>query len=56
MSVEQFIALAIAAGGVVSFIWHAGMYVGKLTNRVSRLEDKVNEHERWLSKFTDAGV
>lgn len=36
------------AAGLVTAIWHAAMYVGKLTVKVDRHEDRLDDHEERL--------
>ncbi len=38
----------IATIGAVTFVWHVGMYAGILINRMHRLEDRADVHEKRL--------
>lgn len=42
---ELVIAVVAGAAGLVTAIWHAAMYVGKLTVRVQRHEDRLDDHD-----------
>lgn len=50
MSFEQGLAVFGVAGAVVSFIWHAGMYVGKLKNELSRHSDTLSLHGQRIDR------
>ncbi len=52
MNLDPQLALAVVGGAaaIATAIWHAGVYVGKLTVRVDRHSDKLDEHEQ---KFRD---
>jgi hypothetical protein len=42
---ELVLAFGTVAGAVVSFIWHVAMYVGKLSVKLERHEDRLNDHD-----------
>lgn len=50
ISTEAVLAVIGGAAGLVTAIWHAAMYVGKLTVKVDRHEDRLNDHEERLSR------
>jgi hypothetical protein len=39
------------AAALVTAIWHAAMYVGKLTVKVERHGDRLDEHDKRLDAF-----
>lgn len=45
ISTGEVLAVIAGAAGLVTAIWHAAMYVGKLTVRVERHEDRLNDHD-----------
>jgi hypothetical protein len=38
--------VVVATIASVTLIWHVGMYAGILINRMKRLEDRTDDHER----------
>jgi hypothetical protein len=46
----MILAVVGGAAGLVTAIWHAAMYVGKLTVKVDRHEDRLNDHEDRLDR------
>ena len=40
--------IVIAVIASVSFVWHVAMYAGILINRMKRLEDRTDDHEKRL--------
>jgi NADP-dependent 3-hydroxy acid dehydrogenase YdfG len=51
-STSEVLAVIGGAAGLVTAIWHAAMYVGKLTVKVDRHEDRLNDHEDRIERFT----
>jgi hypothetical protein len=51
-------ALTVIAGavGLVTAIWHAAMYVGKLTVKVDRHEDRLNDHEERIDRMAGSSI
>jgi len=45
ISTTEILTVIAGAAGLVTAIWHAAMYVGKLTVTVDRHEDRLNEHD-----------
>lgn len=45
ISPSELLAVIAGSAGLVTAIWHAAMYVGKLTVKVDRHEDRLNDHE-----------
>ena len=47
MSIDPQLALAVIGGAaaIATAIWHAGLYVGKLSTRIDRHNDRLNEHD-----------
>jgi hypothetical protein len=56
ITVEQVLVVIGGATAFTTFVWHAAMYVGKLTNRVEMLESRVSDHDRAISEFKGLGV
>lgn len=50
LSPGEVLATIAGAAGLVTAIWHAAMYVGKLTVKVDRHEDRLNDHEERLDR------
>jgi hypothetical protein len=48
LSPELAIAVMTGTVAIVTGLWHAAMYVGKLTVKVDRHEDRLNQHESKL--------
>lgn len=53
----ELLAVIGGAAGLVTLVWHSAMYVGKMTVRLDRVEDRVDDHderlgraERWSAK------
>jgi hypothetical protein len=51
ISTELLLAVICGASGLVTAIWHAAMYVGKLTVKVDRHEDRLNDHEDRIDRI-----
>lgn len=52
ISTSELLAVIAGAAGLVTAIWHAAMYVGKLTVKVDRHEDRLNDHEERIDLFS----
>lgn len=52
ISTEMILTVVGGAAGLVTAIWHAAMYVGKLTVKVDRHEDRLNDHEDRMDRLT----
>jgi hypothetical protein len=50
ISTEVLLTVVGGAAAIVTAIWHAAMYVGKLTVKVDRHEDRLNDHEDRLER------
>lgn len=53
ISTSELLAVIAGAAGLVTAIWHAAMYVGKLTVKVDRHEDRLNDHEERIDRFSE---
>lgn len=53
ISWELLVAVAAGAGAIVSFIWHSGMYVGKLSIRVTLHDGQLQKHDDRLDDHDD---
>ena len=51
ISTTEILTVIAGAAGLVTAIWHAAMYVGKLTVTVDRHEDRLNDHEETLERL-----
>jgi hypothetical protein len=51
ISAESIMAVVGGAAALVTAIWHAAMYVGKLTVKVERHGDRLDEHDKRLDAF-----
>lgn len=56
VSTQEVLAVIAGAVGLVTAIWHAAMYVGKLTVKVERHEDRLNDHDDRIERMTGARV
>jgi hypothetical protein len=45
ISAEQVLAVIAGAAGFITAVWHAAMYIGKITVRLSRVEDRLDIHQ-----------
>ena len=52
ISTTEILTVIAGAAGLVTAIWHAAMYVGKLTVTVDRHEDRLNDHEATLERLS----
>jgi NADP-dependent 3-hydroxy acid dehydrogenase YdfG len=50
VSAQEVLAVIGGAAGLVTAIWYAAMYVGKMTVTIARHEDRLDDHEARLSK------
>ena len=46
---SEVLTAVTGAAAIVTAIWHAAMYVGKLTVRLDRHEDRLSNHENRLA-------
>ena len=55
MNIDPQIALAVIGGAaaLATAIWHAGLYVGKLTNQIGRHSDRLDEHDAKITEHDD---
>ena len=51
ISTTEILTVIAGAAGLVTAIWHAAMYVGKLTVQVDRHEDRLNDHQSELESL-----
>lgn len=49
INTTEILTVIAGAAGLVTAIWHAAMYVGKLTVRLERHEDQLQEHDERLN-------
>ena len=54
LSPSEVLATIGAAAALVTAIWHAAMYVGKLTVKVDRHEDRLNDHEERIDRLSSS--
>jgi hypothetical protein len=52
VSAEQVLAVVGAAAAIITAVWHAAMYIGKITVRVSRVEDRLDIHAERLESLS----
>jgi hypothetical protein len=52
-SPAELLTVIAGASGLVTAIWHAAMYVGKLTVRLERHEDRLQKVDTKLSDHDD---
>ena len=45
LSTPEVLTAIAGAAGLVTAIWHAAMYIGKLSVRIERHEDRLNDHD-----------
>ena len=45
ISTTEILTVIAGAAGLVTAIWHAAMYVGKLTVRVQQHEIRIDDHD-----------
>lgn len=45
LSTPEVLTAIAGAAGLVTAIWHAAMYIGKLSVRLERHEDRLNDHD-----------
>lgn len=48
LSIVDVVTIVAGTAAIVTAIWHAAMYVGKLTVKIDRHEDRLNDHEARL--------
>ena len=48
ISAEQIMVLVGSVAGGVTAIFHFAMYIGRLTNRIERVERRVDDHEEHM--------
>lgn len=48
LSPSEVLTALAGAAGLVTAIWHAAMYIGKLTVKVERHDDRLDQHETRL--------
>jgi hypothetical protein len=55
MNIDPQVTLAVIAGAaaIATAIWHAGIYVGKISTRIDRHDDRLNEHDGKLGDHDD---
>ena len=51
ISTTDILAVIGGAAALVTAIWHAAMYLGKLTVRVDRHEDRLEDHDKALDRL-----
>ncbi len=56
ISAEQIMVVVGSVAGAVTAIFHFAMYIGKLTNRIERVERRMDDHEEHIygRRATDA--
>jgi hypothetical protein len=50
---SEILAAIGGAAAIVTAIWHAAMYVGKLTVRVDRHQDRLDNHDDRLDRHDE---
>lgn len=55
MNIDPQLALAVIGGAaaIATVIWHAGLYVGKMSTRIDRHDDRLDEHDKTLGNHDD---
>jgi len=55
MNIDPQLALAVIGGAaaIATAIWHAGIYIGRLTTRIDRHTDRLDEHDQKLTDHDD---
>lgn len=53
ITTSEMLAVIAGAAGLVTAIWHAAMYVGKLTVRIERHSDQLHEHGQRIDDHDD---
>lgn len=53
ISTTEILTVIAGAAGLVTAIWHAAMYVGKLTVRMEHHEIRLNDHDQELKNHHD---
>lgn len=48
----EVMAALVGGAALATTIWHAAMYVGKLTVKVDRHEDRLNDHDDRFDRLT----
>lgn len=48
---QEWLAVIGGAVALVTAIWHAAMYVGRLTVKVERHEDRLDDHDKALERL-----
>lgn len=48
----EILAALVGGAALATTIWHAAMYVGKLTVKVDRHEDRLNDHDDRLERLS----
>ena len=52
LSPSEVLTAIAGAAGLVTAIWHAAMYVGRLTVKVDRHEDRLDDHQDRLDRLS----
>lgn len=56
MSIGELAAVVMGGVTVGTTMFHVVLWLGKLTNKVDRHEDKLNDHERDIRELKGMGV
>ncbi len=51
ITAEQILAVCGAGSALATAIFWGAYYLGKVTNRIERLEERVDEHDQRLRSF-----
>jgi hypothetical protein len=53
VNAEQLVTIVAGSAAIVTAIWHAAMYVGKLTVKVQRHDDRLDGHDKRIEKLEE---
>lgn len=53
INTQEFIAVIAGSAAIVTAIWHAAMYIGKLQVRMSRVEDRLDDHDERIDRIAE---
>jgi hypothetical protein len=54
ITAQEWLAVIGGAVALVTAIWHAAMYVGKLTVKVERHGDRLDDHDKLIERLEEA--
>lgn len=53
LSPPEVLTAIAGAAAIVTAIWHAAMYVGKITVKLDRHEDRLNDHDDEIQRLNE---